>query len=80
MKKKYLRRKNIRNRQIMMIQSAIPTSLSLNIGGRLLSLDHPRVMGILNATPDSFYAGSRCGNDETIIANRHGPLSRKGAT
>ena len=62
----------------MMIQSAIPTSLLLNIGGRLLSLDHPRVMGILNATPDSFYAGSRCGNDETIIANRARAIIEEG--
>ena len=62
----------------MMIQSAIPTSLLLNIGGRLLSLDHPRIMGILNATPDSFYAGSRCGNDETIIANRARAIIEEG--
>lgn len=33
--------------------------MSLNAGGRLLSLDVPQVMGILNVTPDSFYAGSR---------------------
>lgn len=32
---------------------------SLNVGGRLLLLDRPVVMGILNLTPDSFYAGSR---------------------
>lgn len=32
---------------------------TLNCGGQLLSLDRPRVMGILNLTPDSFYAGSR---------------------
>ena len=62
----------------MMIQSAIPTSLSLNIGCRLISLDQPRVMGILNATPDSFYAGSRCGNDETIIANRARAIIEEG--
>ena len=31
---------------------------SLNVGGRLMSLDKPQVMGILNVTPDSFYAGS----------------------
>ena len=61
-----------------MIQSAIPTSLLLNIGGRLLSLDHPRIMGILNAPPDSFYAGSRCGNDETIIANRARAIIEEG--
>lgn len=32
---------------------------TLNCGGQLLTLDRPRVMGILNFTPDSFYAGSR---------------------
>ena len=30
-------------------------SYSINVGGQLLMLDHPLVMGILNATPDSFY-------------------------
>ena len=30
-------------------------SYSINVGGELLSLDKPIVMGILNATPDSFY-------------------------
>ncbi len=32
---------------------------TLNCKGRLLSLEKPVVMGILNLTPDSFYAGSR---------------------
>ena len=32
---------------------------TLNAGGRLLDLSTPLVMGILNLTPDSFYAGSR---------------------
>ena len=32
---------------------------SLNCRGKLLTLDTPKVMGILNATPDSFFAGSR---------------------
>lgn len=32
---------------------------SVNIQGKLISLDSPLVMGILNITPDSFYAGSR---------------------
>ncbi len=35
------------------------TATSLRIGGRLLDLSTPRVMGIVNATPDSFYGGSR---------------------
>ena len=32
---------------------------SLNSGGRILDFSQPRVMGILNITPDSFYQGSR---------------------
>lgn len=32
---------------------------TLQINGRLLPLDKPRIMGILNITPDSFYSGSR---------------------
>jgi dihydropteroate synthase len=34
-------------------------NLSLNLGGRIMDLSTPRVVGILNATPDSFYEGSR---------------------
>lgn len=51
----------------------------LNIRGKLLSLDTPVVMGILNVTPDSFYAGSRQQNEaavakriETIVAEGGG--------
>ena len=32
---------------------------TLNLGGHLLTLDQPRVMGILNVTPDSFFDGGR---------------------
>jgi dihydropteroate synthase len=32
---------------------------TLNCAGRLLNLDKPVIMGIINVTPDSFYAGSR---------------------
>lgn len=41
-------------------------SKTINIGGRLVSLEHPQVMGILNVTPDSFYSDSRCPDSETI--------------
>lgn len=34
-------------------------SLTINVGGRLLDLSTPKVMGILNITPDSFYDGGR---------------------
>ena len=43
-----------------MKQSALfPEKTSLNIGGRLLSLDKPLIMGILNITDDSFYDGGK---------------------
>ena len=41
----------------------------INVKGRLLDLATPQVMGILNVTPDSFYAGSRK-QTETEIAER----------
>jgi len=39
----------------------------INVGGRLLALEIPKVMGILNITPDSFYGGSRYNTDDEII-------------
>lgn len=39
----------------------------INAGGKLLSLEIPLVMGILNVTPDSFYGGSRYNTDTEII-------------
>lgn len=40
----------------------------INIRGRLLDLRHPRVMGIINVTDDSFYPGSRFTSDEEILS------------
>ena len=39
----------------------------INIGGKLLDLETPRVMGILNITPDSFYKGSRYNSEDDIL-------------
>lgn len=36
-----------------------PVRFSLNIGGHLREFTRPAVMGIINATPDSFYSDSR---------------------
>lgn len=41
---------------------------SLNVNGRLLDLSTPQVMGILNVTPDSIYAGSRSRTEAEIAA------------
>ena len=40
---------------------------TLNCNGRLLSLEEPCVMGILNVTPDSFYAQSRVQTEQEIV-------------
>jgi dihydropteroate synthase len=39
----------------------------INTGGKLLDLKIPRVMGILNVTPDSFFKGSRYSTDKEIL-------------
>ena len=39
---------------------------TINVRGRLLDLSEPKVMGILNATPDSFFAGSRRQTEENV--------------
>lgn len=39
----------------------------INIKGQLIDLSVPRVMGILNITPDSFFPGSRKQTEEEII-------------
>lgn len=49
----------------------------INAGGRLLDLSTPRVMGILNATPDSFFAGSRK-QTEAEIADRANSIIAEG--
>lgn len=40
---------------------------TINVRGKLLSLKQPQVMGILNCTPDSFYAGSRKQSEKEIL-------------
>ncbi len=40
---------------------------SINAGGKLLSIDQPLVMGIVNFTPDSFYAASRVRTEGEIL-------------
>lgn len=42
-------------------------SYTINVQGQLLNLAKPRVMGILNVTPDSFYTASRKQTEEAIV-------------
>ena len=51
----------------MVMNTRSSISHSLNVGGRLLSLDCPQVMGILNATTESFYAASRTSSGDDIV-------------
>ena len=51
---------------------------SLNIKGRLMHLDEPRVMGILNVTPDSFYTGSRVQTEKEILARAEEIIAQGG--
>lgn len=44
---------------------------TLNLHGRLTDISQPQVMGILNVTPDSFYAGSRMQTEQEIVARTH---------
>ena len=42
---------------------------TINVRGKLVDFSSPQVMGILNVTPDSFFAGSRK-QTEAEIADR----------
>ena len=44
---------------------------TINIHGRLMDLTEPQVMGILNVTPDSFYAASRKQTEAEIVERAH---------
>ena len=39
----------------------------MNLRGRLVEIDRPWVMGIVNVTPDSFYSGSRATDELTLV-------------
>ena len=52
----------------------LPIYSLLSPHGRLLSLHRPQVMGILNLTPDSFFAGSRVTSEKDLLARAEGML------
>ena len=60
----------------MMMKHPIHT---LNVGGRLISLASPMVMGIINLTPDSFYAPSRK-QEEAAILGRARQIMEEGGS
>lgn len=52
---------------------------TLNVGGRLIDLSSPKVMGVINITPDSFYAGSRAQGIDAAVQQAEKMLN-EGAT
>ncbi|HDZ06640.1 hypothetical protein LCGC14_0190440 [marine sediment metagenome] len=53
--------------------------MTINYNGKLISLDQPKIMGILNVTPDSFYDGGKY-KDESSILNQVEKMLNEGAT
>ena len=54
-------------------------NLSINCNGKLVDLNTPKVMGVLNITPDSFYDGGRY-KDTNSVLNQTEKLISEGAT
>ncbi len=52
---------------------------TLNCKGRLLIIDEPVIMGIINVTPDSFYSGSRRSSIDDVLTQANKMLA-EGAT
>ncbi|WP_396631970.1 dihydropteroate synthase [Maribacter sp. R86514] len=53
--------------------------MTINCNGKLISLDQPKVMGILNVTPDSFFDGGKY-KDESSILHQVEKMLNEGAT
>jgi dihydropteroate synthase len=51
----------------------------MNFRGQLLTFDKPRIMGILNLTPDSFFEGSRLSSKKELLLEAEDMLN-EGAT
>lgn len=51
------------------------TPLTINIRGRLMDFSRPKVMGIINVTPDSFYSQSRTFSQDAIARRLDGMLA-----
>ena len=53
--------------------------MTINCYGKLIDLNTPKVMGILNVTPDSFYDGGKFKNDKGFLSQTE-KLINEGAT
>ena len=53
------------------------TPLTINIRGRVMDFSRPKVMGIINVTPDSFYSQSRTFSQDAIARRLDGMLAEE---
>ncbi|MEP1983678.1 MAG: dihydropteroate synthase, partial [Maribacter dokdonensis] len=53
--------------------------MTINCNGKLISLERPKIMGILNVTPDSFFDGGKY-KDEASVLNQVDKMLIEGAT
>lgn len=56
-----------------------PSKITIRSKGKLLLLDRPWIMGILNITPDSFYPGSRVFENLALIIKKAEQMIHEGA-
>lgn len=56
-----------------------PQKYTFQIKGRVYSFDKPKIMGILNLTPDSFFEGSRVSLEEKMILGSAEKMILEGA-
>jgi len=64
---------------LKLLTLSLDMDYTLNCNGRLLSLEKPQVMGIMNVTPDSFYADSRQQTEEEIAHRTEEILAQGGS-
>ncbi|WP_446681785.1 dihydropteroate synthase [Chryseobacterium flavum] len=60
------------------LQRSNAPTYSLNCNGRLIQLDTPKIMGILNLTPDSFSDGGKFNNEKSALEHAE-KLLKEGA-
>ncbi len=53
--------------------------MTINCKGNLIDLSIPKVMGIINCTPDSFYAGSRSASESSVLQSAEKMLNEGAA-
>ena len=56
-----------------------PVKQTLNCKGKLLSLEHPVIMGVLNITPDSFFDGGKFSDEKEMLSHAEQMLNEGAA-